>query len=84
MNAEPGTIQEPYREDENQRVDRGDHGSLPEPGAEEGGEDIFEMPKECIRYDCAHAPLVNEGAFRVCSKCGASYGEALSLSEQDG
>ena len=47
---------------------------IPEPGAEEGGEDIFAMPKECIRYDCARAPLVNKGAFRVCSRCGSSYG----------
>ncbi|KKN10930.1 hypothetical protein LCGC14_1031590 [marine sediment metagenome] len=47
-----------------------------EPGAEEGGEDIFEMPDTCSNWACHKALLENRGQFRVCSSCGASYGKA--------
>jgi hypothetical protein len=50
-----------------------------EPGAEEGGEDIFAMPDNCVKWMCDKAPLINEGKFRVCSNCGASYGEAIDV-----
>lgn len=48
-----------------------------EPGAEEGGEDIFKMPEHCVVWECNKAPLINKGIYRVCSNCGASYGNAV-------
>ena len=48
-----------------------------EPGAEEGGEDIFEMPLRCVYVFCDGEIEPKEG-FMKCVECGVSYGPACT------
>jgi len=52
---------------------------MDEPGAEEGGEDVFQMPEMCVKWECgmwAGGPILaaDENGFMCCPCCGASYG----------
>ncbi len=51
---------------------------MSEPGTEEGGEDIFEMPTRCTQYHPNHVigPLLveNSDGRMECPRCHVSYG----------